>query len=77
MFVFGFLLGLAVAAGVVWLLRFDGGQSLANELVIRRARRQIHDLERATIHRMLNEAEEARRNRGSCVEILDSEDKRP
>ncbi len=77
MFLLGVIVGAGIAIGVLWLLRFDGGQSLTNEFAVRRARREIHDLERATIHRMLDEAEAARRNRGSSIEILDYEHERP
>lgn len=62
MFVFGFLLGLGVAAGIVWLLIHLARPYATEELAVLQARRQIGELERATIHRMLEEAQAASRD---------------
>lgn len=56
MFVLGFILGLAVAAGVVWLLAAGRGTIEESELPLLLARRQIGELERQTIAQMLAEA---------------------
>jgi hypothetical protein len=63
MFVLGVIVGAGLVIGVLWLLRFGGGQSVTAELTIRQARQQIHDVERAAIVRMLDEAEAQRRVR--------------
>ena len=63
MFLFGVVVGAGLIVGVLWLLRLGGGQSVTAELTIRQARHQIHEVERAAIRRMLDEAEAERRHR--------------
>lgn len=63
MFVFGVVVGAVLVVGVLWLLRFGTGQSVTAELTIRQARQQIHEMERAAIRRLLDEAEAQRRHR--------------
>lgn len=76
MFVFGFIFGLVVAAGVVWLLVRASSTLDDSGLSVLLARRRIHDIERAAINRMLAEAEAARRQDAAASEVIELDDRR-
>lgn len=57
MFVLGFILGLLVAAGAVWLLLQAGRVLYDAEFTELVARKRIGDLERAAIQQMLSDAQ--------------------
>lgn len=59
MFVLGFILGLLVATAAVWLLLQAGSAVREGDLTELLARRRISDIERATVERLLHEAQVA------------------
>lgn len=76
MFVLGFIVGLLVAAGGVWLLVRGSNLLEDSELPLLLARRRIGEVEQAAIRRMLAEAE-ASREAGRAPDIVELDEYRP